>query len=128
MHITITGRLGSGKSTVAKLIVENHGYTYYSTGNIMRELAAEAAFEVNIELACGGGGGIACKVGPGAVQVFIESRVGCFPEQVAGVDASPVDAAAFTVEEESAALHAPDAASLFLIAILAGINHKAIAG
>ena len=46
MHITITGRLGSGKSTVAKLIVENHGYTYYSTGNIMRELAAEAGISI----------------------------------------------------------------------------------
>ena len=31
MHITITGRLGSGKSTVAKIIVAEHGYTYYST-------------------------------------------------------------------------------------------------
>ena len=44
MHITITGRLGSGKSTVAKLLVEKHGYTYYSTGNIMRELAQKAKF------------------------------------------------------------------------------------
>ena len=26
MHITITGRLGSGKSTVAKLIVADHGF------------------------------------------------------------------------------------------------------
>ena len=26
MHITITGRLGSGKSTVAKIIVAEHGY------------------------------------------------------------------------------------------------------
>ena len=46
MHITITGRLGSGKSTVAKLIVAEHGYTYYSTGNIMRELAAEAGLDI----------------------------------------------------------------------------------
>ena len=46
MHITITGRLGSGKSTVAKLIVADHGYTYYSTGNIMRELAAEAGISI----------------------------------------------------------------------------------
>ncbi len=41
MHITITGRLGSGKSTVAKLIAAQHNYTYYSTGTIMRDLAAE---------------------------------------------------------------------------------------
>ena len=46
MHITITGRLGSGKSTVAKIIVEKYGYTYYSTGNIMRELAAEAGLSI----------------------------------------------------------------------------------
>lgn len=46
MHITITGRLGSGKSTVAKLIAEQHGYTYYSTGTIMRELAAEAGLSI----------------------------------------------------------------------------------
>lgn len=46
MHITITGRLGSGKSTVAKIIAEKFGYTYYSTGNIMRELAAEAGLGI----------------------------------------------------------------------------------
>ena len=46
MHITITGRLGSGKSTVAKLIAANHDYTYYSTGTIMRELAAEAGLSI----------------------------------------------------------------------------------
>ena len=46
MHITITGRLGSGKSTVAKILVEKHGYTYYSTGNIMRELAQEAGISI----------------------------------------------------------------------------------
>ncbi len=46
MHITITGRLGSGKSTVAKLIAAQHNYTYYSTGTIMRELAAEAGLSI----------------------------------------------------------------------------------
>ena len=46
MHITITGRLGSGKSTVAKLIAAKHDYTYYSTGTIMRELAAEAGISI----------------------------------------------------------------------------------
>lgn len=46
MHITITGRLGSGKSTVAKLIAAKHDYTYYSTGTIMRELAAEAGLSI----------------------------------------------------------------------------------
>ncbi len=46
MHITITGRLGSGKSTVAKLIAAQHGYTYYSTGIIMRELAEKAGMSI----------------------------------------------------------------------------------
>ena len=38
--ITISGMLGSGKSTVAKLLAEKLGYTYYSTGNAQREIAA----------------------------------------------------------------------------------------
>ena len=38
--ITISGMLGSGKSTVAKLLAEQLGYTYYSTGNAQREIAA----------------------------------------------------------------------------------------
>ncbi len=46
MHITITGRLGSGKSTAAKIIVKKHGYNYYSTGVIMRLLAEEAGISI----------------------------------------------------------------------------------
>ncbi len=38
-HITITGDLGSGKSAVSRLIVENHGYKPYSTGTAQRALA-----------------------------------------------------------------------------------------
>ncbi len=41
MYITITGELGSGKSTVAKLLNENYGYELYSTGSIQREIAKE---------------------------------------------------------------------------------------
>lgn len=41
MYITITGELGSGKSTVAKLLTNEHGFTYYSTGSIQREIAKE---------------------------------------------------------------------------------------
>lgn len=41
MHITITGRLGSGKSTVAKLLRDRYGFEIYSTGTIQRAMAAE---------------------------------------------------------------------------------------
>ena len=41
MHITITGNLGSGKSTVAKLISEKYNFEIYSTGKVQRELASQ---------------------------------------------------------------------------------------
>ncbi len=41
MHITIAGRLGSGKSTVCAILREKYGYEIYSTGVIMRSIAAE---------------------------------------------------------------------------------------
>lgn len=41
MHISITGDLGSGKSTVAKKLCETLGYKYLSTGEIQRQLALE---------------------------------------------------------------------------------------
>ena len=41
MHITITGNLGSGKSTVCKLLNEKHQYEVYSTGKVQRELARQ---------------------------------------------------------------------------------------
>ncbi len=41
MHITITGNLGSGKSTVAKLLSEKYGFEIYSTGKVQRELARQ---------------------------------------------------------------------------------------
>lgn len=41
MHITITGDLGSGKSTVAKELCRILGFTYLSTGQIQRNLAQE---------------------------------------------------------------------------------------
>ena len=34
MHITITGNLGSGKSTISKIIQEKYGFEIYSTGTI----------------------------------------------------------------------------------------------
>jgi len=41
MHITITGRLGSGKSTICKILSEAHGFLLYSTGAIQREIAQQ---------------------------------------------------------------------------------------
>ena len=45
MNITITGNLGSGKSSIAKIIKEK-GYEIISTGNIFRELAMEKGLSV----------------------------------------------------------------------------------
>lgn len=39
MHITITGKTGSGKTTISKLISERMGYERYSTGEYQREIA-----------------------------------------------------------------------------------------
>ena len=41
MIITISGDLGSGKSTVAKLVSEELKFKYYSTGALMRRLAVD---------------------------------------------------------------------------------------
>jgi len=46
MHITLTGNLGSGKSTISKLMSEKWGYEIYSTGKIQRRLAAERGLSV----------------------------------------------------------------------------------
>jgi cytidylate kinase len=45
MNITITGNLGSGKSSVAKILKEK-GYEIISTGNIFRQLAMEKGLSV----------------------------------------------------------------------------------
>ena len=39
MHISIAGRLGSGKSTIAAILKERYGFSVYSTGAIHREIA-----------------------------------------------------------------------------------------
>lgn len=46
MHITMTGNLGSGKSTLSKLVAGIRGYEIYSTGKIQREFAAERGLSV----------------------------------------------------------------------------------
>ncbi len=39
MLISITGRLGSGKSTICNMLKEKYGYQIYSTGAVQREYA-----------------------------------------------------------------------------------------
>ncbi|MBH1941888.1 cytidylate kinase family protein [Mobilitalea sibirica] len=41
MHITITGNLGSGKSTICRLLSEKYSFEIYSTGKVQRELARQ---------------------------------------------------------------------------------------
>lgn len=41
MHITITGNLGSGKSTICKIMEDKYGFEIYSTGKVQRELARD---------------------------------------------------------------------------------------
>ena len=41
MFITITGELGSGKTTVARILNQEYGFDFYSTGSIQREIAKE---------------------------------------------------------------------------------------
>lgn len=41
MHIAITGKLGSGKTTVSQLLSSRLGFEIYSTGSIQRKAAAD---------------------------------------------------------------------------------------
>ncbi|PLW80108.1 hypothetical protein C0585_04300 [Candidatus Woesearchaeota archaeon] len=41
MIITISGKAGSGKSTIAKEVAKKLGYTHHSMGDLQRELAKE---------------------------------------------------------------------------------------
>jgi Cytidylate kinase len=41
MHITIAGNLGSGKSTVCKLLQQMHGFCVHSAGSIQRKVAEQ---------------------------------------------------------------------------------------
>ncbi len=46
MHITLTGNLGSGKSTLGKLLEEKYGYEIFSTGKVIRQIAEEHGVSV----------------------------------------------------------------------------------
>lgn len=41
MHITITGNLGSGKSTICRILNEKYEFEIYSTGKVQREIASQ---------------------------------------------------------------------------------------
>lgn len=41
MHITLTGNLGSGKSTYCKILQDKYGFEIFSTGKVQRKLAEE---------------------------------------------------------------------------------------
>lgn len=47
MIITIAGKPGSGKTTVAKLLAAKLNYKYYSCGQYMKELAAKKGVTLN---------------------------------------------------------------------------------
>ena len=46
VKISLAGDLGSGKSTVAKILIERLGAEYYSTGAIVRQIAARHGMSV----------------------------------------------------------------------------------
>lgn len=53
MHISLAGRLGSGKSTVAKILCGQYGFEHIYTGEILRSIAAErglSALELNQQM------------------------------------------------------------------------------
>lgn len=45
-HIALTGNLGSGKSTICKLLESQYGYEIYSTGKVQRSLAEQLGISV----------------------------------------------------------------------------------
>ncbi len=46
MHITLTGNLGSGKSTLSKILETEYGYEIFSTGKVIRQIAQEHGLSV----------------------------------------------------------------------------------
>ena len=46
MHITMTGNLGSGKSTLSRIFEKEYGYEIYSTGKVIREIAQDMGISV----------------------------------------------------------------------------------
>ncbi len=46
MHITLTGNLGSGKSTICRILEKDFGREIYSTGKVQRSIAEEMGISV----------------------------------------------------------------------------------
>jgi len=46
MHITITGSLGSGKTTICRILRDKYGFEVYSAGIVQRRLAEELGISV----------------------------------------------------------------------------------
>lgn len=46
MHITLTGNLGSGKSTICRLLEQQYGYEVFSTGKVIRQIADDLNISV----------------------------------------------------------------------------------
>lgn len=46
MHITLTGNLGSGKSTLSKILENEYKYEIFSTGKVIRQIASEHGVSV----------------------------------------------------------------------------------
>ncbi|MBP5354009.1 MAG: cytidylate kinase family protein [Lachnospiraceae bacterium] len=46
MHITMTGNLGSGKSTVCRLLEAKYGFEIFSTGKVIRQIADDMGISV----------------------------------------------------------------------------------
>jgi len=46
MIITIAGKAGAGKSTVAKIIARKLGFEHYSTGDFMRDMAEDSKIDI----------------------------------------------------------------------------------
>lgn len=46
MHITLTGNLGSGKSTICRILESEYGKEIYSTGKVQRAIAQEMGISV----------------------------------------------------------------------------------
>jgi CMP/dCMP kinase len=46
MKVILCGRIGSGKSSVGKIVANNLGLKFYSTGNLMREIASEKGLKL----------------------------------------------------------------------------------